>query len=61
MWGISDDIFFLDQLEIEVQSRLSTCICLYSCNDNYSINLGLSKGGATSWLLKSTSATTLTM
>ncbi len=37
------------------------CICLYSCNDNFSINLGLSKGGATSWLLKSTSATTLTM
>ncbi len=30
------------------QSRLSTCICLYSCNDNFPINLGLWKGGATS-------------
>ncbi len=44
-----------------LQSRLSTCICLYSCNDNFPTNLGLSKGDATSWLLKSTSATTFTM
>ncbi len=44
-----------------IQSRLSTCICPYSCNDNFPTNLGLSKGGATSWFLKSTSATTLTM
>ena len=45
-------IFFLYSL----QSRLSTCICLCSCNDNFPINPGLSKGGATSWLLKSTLA-----
>ncbi len=43
------------------QSWLNTCNCLYSCKDNFSINLGLSKGSATSWLLISTSATTFTM
>ena len=44
-----------------LQSRLSTCNCLYRCNDNYLINLGLSKGGVISWLLKSTSATYFTI
>ncbi len=34
------------------QSGLSTCNCLYRCNDNFPINLGLFKGGATSWRLK---------
>ena len=44
-----------------LQSRLSTCNCLYRCNDNLPINPGLLKGGAKSWLLKSTSATAFTM
>ncbi len=39
------------------QSVLITCNHLYRYNDNFSIILGLSKGTAISWLLKSTSAT----
>ncbi len=44
-----------------MQSWLTTYNCLSTFNDNFSINLGLSKGGETSWIIKSTSAAAFTM
>ena len=52
---------FLVWINWSVKFSMNSFNCLCRCNDNFPINLGLLEGSATSWLLKSTSATTFTM